>query len=153
MLAASSETQASIWFRRALTSSDGARLVGLDSRRRFFPQGLRRFLVLRDKTCRTPWCDAPIRHADHVRAARRGGPTTAANGQGLCEACNQVKGAGGWTAWVVEDGTREGARHRVRLRTPTGATYDSTAPPFLEGTASPDPSRLEGHLELMLGVA
>ena len=74
MLAASSETEASIWFRRALTSPDGARLVGLDSRRRLFPEGLKRFLGLRDKTCRTPWCDAPIRHADHVRPAGRGGP-------------------------------------------------------------------------------
>jgi hypothetical protein len=81
MLAASSETEASIWFRRALSSPDGARLVGLDSRRRLFPEGVKRFLGLRDKTCRTPWCDAPIRHADHVRAARRGGPTTATNGQ------------------------------------------------------------------------
>lgn len=153
MLAASSETEASIWFLRALTCPTGARLVGLDSRRRLFPEGLKRFLGLRDKTCRTPWCDAPIRHADHVRAVRRGGPTTAANGQGLCETCNHVKEADGWSAWVIDDGTGQGARHRVRLRTPTGATYDSTAPPLLEGMPPPESSRLEGHLELLLGAA
>jgi hypothetical protein len=152
-LAASSDTEASIWFRRALTSPDGARLIGLDSRRRLFPVGLKRFLVLRDRTCRTPWCDAPIRHADHVLPARRGGPTTSANGQGLCEACNQVKEAAGWSARVVQDGTREGARHRVRLRTPTGATYDSTAPPLLEGAPAPDISWVERRLHLRLGAA
>ncbi|HEV7171366.1 HNH endonuclease [Pedococcus sp.] len=148
-LAASSDTEASIWFRRALTSPDGARLIGLDSRRRLFPVGLKRFLVLRDRTCRTPWCDAPIRHADHVLPARRGGSTTSANGQGLCEACNQVKEAAGWSARVVQDGTREGARHRVRLRTP----YDSTAPPLLEGAPAPDISWVERRLHLRLGAA
>lgn len=27
---------------------------------------LRRMITLRDDTCRTPWCDAPIRHIDHA---------------------------------------------------------------------------------------
>lgn len=160
ILAASAQTEAAIWFRRALTSPDGAQLVGLDSRRRLFPDGLKRFLVLRDKTCRTPWCDAPIRQADHVVPASRGGPTTAANGQGLCEACNQVKEAAGWSAQVINTGTEARGPHRVRVRTPTGATYDSTAPP-LEATRPSlgavathlDLSSLERRIELRLGAA
>jgi hypothetical protein len=157
LLSASADSEALVWFRRMLTTLDGSQLVGLESRRRLFPEGLRRFLVLRDKTCRTPWCDAPIRHADHVVGAGRDGPTSAANGQGLCAACNQAKEADGWSAQVVADGLTEAGRttrHRVRLRTPTGHTYDSTAPPLLEARrASPDLSWVERALEVRLTAA
>ena len=30
------------------------------------PTGLRGLITTRDDTCRTPYCDAPIRHADHI---------------------------------------------------------------------------------------
>lgn len=164
LLAAAAESGAPIWFRRLFAPVGGDRLVGVESTRRLFPEGLRRFLILRDKSCRTPWCDAPIRHADHVVAAAGGGPTSVGNGQGLCEACNQAKEAAGWSAQVVEDGlTRAGptGRHRVRLRTPTGHTYDSTAPPLLEGlrgdqagdAGRADISWVERALELRLDAA
>ncbi|MGN6440817.1 MAG: hypothetical protein ACTHL6_02825, partial [Arthrobacter sp.] len=67
-----------------------------------------------------------------VIAWHNGGPTTAANGQGLCEACNHTKEAPGWTAKPVP-----GPRHTVATTTPTGHTYHSTAPP-LPGSASRD---------------
>ncbi|MEO6997189.1 MAG: HNH endonuclease, partial [Terracoccus sp.] len=58
-------------------------LVAMDSTRRIFDGNLRTFLLARDaNTCRTPWCDAPIRPLDHIRD--HAGPTTATNGQGLC---------------------------------------------------------------------
>lgn len=160
LLDAAARGGAPIWFRRLFVSPDERQLVALESRRRLFPDGLRRFLVLRDKTCRTPWCDAPIRHADHVVAAGRDGPTSAGNGQGLCEACNQTKEAVGWSAEVLQDGLAGGRpglsdrRHRVRLRTPTGHTYDSTAAPLLEARrASPDFSWVEHALEVRLAAA
>ena len=43
---------------------------------RLFPVGLARFIRLRDRTCRTPWCDAPIRHTDHAIGHDAGGPTS-----------------------------------------------------------------------------
>jgi hypothetical protein len=46
------------------------------------PTGLRRLIRTRDRTCRTPWCGAPIRHTDHVIPVADGGKTSAANGQG-----------------------------------------------------------------------
>ncbi len=95
----------------------------MDSTARIFPTRLAQFLRLRDQRCRTPWCDAPIRHADHVEAAQAGGPTTAVNGQGLCEACNYNKQAPGWHAKP-----RPGPQHEVETTTPTGHTYQSTAP-------------------------
>ena len=71
-------------------------LVAMESRSRFFPKGLAGFIGLRDRTCRTPYCDAPIRHRDHATPRNRGGPTSATNGLGECERCNYVKEAPGW---------------------------------------------------------
>lgn len=70
-------------------------LVAMESRARLFPKGLARFIDLRDDTCRTPFCDAPIRHHDHATAHHRGGPTSGVNGLGECERCNYAKEAAG----------------------------------------------------------
>jgi hypothetical protein len=112
--------------RRLLTEPATGQLVAMESRSRQFPRGLRRFLDLRDQTCRTPWCGAPVRHIDHVVPDAEGGATSAANGQGLCEACNYVKQLPGWAS-------REGPAsrlgdHRVETLTPTGHVYRSRAP-------------------------
>jgi hypothetical protein len=66
-------------------------LVAMESRARLFPKGLARFIDLRDDTCRTPYCDAPIRHHDHATPHHRDGPTSAVNGLGECERCNYAK--------------------------------------------------------------
>ena len=100
----------------------------MDSRARLFPPGLRRYLTARDDTCRTPYCDAPIRHLDHIIPWHRNGTTTRNNGAGLCEACNHTKELPGWTSRP-----RPGPRHTLDVTTPTGHTYHSTAPP-LPGT-------------------
>lgn len=112
------------WIRRLFTAPGTNELVAMDSRRRTFSGKLRQLMVLRDQTCRTPWCDAPIAHTDHIHPARQGGPTAAANGQGLCEACNYTKEAPGWRADLVTSD-----RHRVAITTPTGHTYLSSPPP------------------------
>ena len=163
LLAAAVRSEAGLWFRRLYTTPDGTQLATMDSRRRLFPPALRHFLALRDKRCRTPWCNAPISHHDHVQPASRGGPTSTSNGQRLCTRCNLGKELPGWQDEVVADGCSPGDPHRVRLRTPTGHSYDSTAPPLLEarrGTSAPpgrravaDISRLEHHLTLLLDCA
>jgi hypothetical protein len=81
-------------------------------------------IELRDQTCRTPWCDAPIRHHDHAVPVAEGGETSRDNGQGLCEACNYAKEAVGWRARPSP-----GDRHTVEITTPSGRTHRSTAPP------------------------
>ena len=113
------------WVRRLYTAPGTGDLLGMDSRARLFPSGLRRFIQARDDTCRTPYCDAPIRHLDHIIPWHTGGPTTSGNGAGLCEACNHSKETPGWSAQP-----RPGPRHTVQLTTPTGHTYSSTAPPL-----------------------
>lgn len=114
------------WVRRLFTRPDSSALVAIDSKARLFPKGIARFIQLRDRFCRNPWCDAPIRHRDHVEGWGDGGETTAENGQGLCEACNHAKQAMGWSAHaeIALDGT-----HVVVTTTPTGHTYRSHAPP------------------------
>ena len=131
-----------VWIRRLYTAPDTGALVGMDSRARLVPKGLVRFIAARDQVCRMPWCGAPIRHYDHITPVREGGLTSADNIQGLCEACNQAKEAPGWTMTTepavprlnvaAEGRSATAARtrtHTVQLRTPTGHTYRSSAPP------------------------
>jgi hypothetical protein len=117
-------TRARVWLRRLYTHPDTGALVGMDSRRRCFDGRLREFLILRDRVCRTPWCDAPIRHLDHVTPAEHGGPTSAANGQGYCAACNHAKQAPGWTTTPLAGD----AGTAVTTTTPTGHSYRSRPP-------------------------
>ncbi|MBI3690793.1 MAG: DUF222 domain-containing protein [Mycolicibacterium aromaticivorans] len=118
--------------RRLYANPDSGALVAMDSRSRLFPKGLADFIELRDQRCRTPYCDAPIRHHDHATPHARGGATSAENGQGLCEACNYAKESPGWqvVAAIDDNGT-----HTAEFTTPTGAHYHSAAPP-MPGTAS-----------------
>ena len=120
------------------TPATGA-LVALESRARTFPKGLADFIGLRDQRCRTPYCDAPIRHRDHARPHRKGGKTSSVNGLGLCEGCNYTKEADGWT---VDATTAENGTHTAEFTTPTGACYHSTAPP-MPGTPSAPMSEIE----------
>src|ERR1700722_2735817 len=90
-----------------------------------FSHGLAGFIGVRDRTCRTPYCDAPIRHRDHATPHNRGGPTSATNGLGTCERCNYTKEAPGWRVTAAD----ENGVHTAEFVTPTGARYRSTAPP------------------------
>ena len=107
-----------LWLRRLFTAPGTGELVAVDSRARLFPAGMRRFIQARDDTCRTPYCDAPIRHFDHIIPWHDGGPTSLANGAGLCEACNHTKELPGWTARTGAATTRPGTRHVLDIRTP-----------------------------------
>jgi hypothetical protein len=109
------------WLRRLYTQPESGELISMDSKRRLFTKGQRRFITLRDQVCRTPWCEAPIRHTDHVRPAEHGGETSLANGAGLCVACNHAKQAPGWHARPGPDG-------KFDLITPTGHRYRSRPP-------------------------
>jgi hypothetical protein len=130
--------------RRLYRDPKSGSLVAMESRSRFFPKGLAGFIGLRDQTCRTPYCDAPIRHRDHATPRNRGGPTSATNGLGECERCNYAKEAPGWR---VTAGDENGV-HTAEFVTPTGARYQSTAPP-LPGA----PLVAVSEVEVRIGVA
>ncbi|MGV0812988.1 DUF222 domain-containing protein [Mycolicibacterium boenickei] len=116
--------------RRLFAAPDTGALVAMESRSRRFPKGLARFIALRDQTCRTPYCNAPIRHIDHITPHHHDGPTSAANGEGLCEQCNYTKEHPGWRVVTTTDAS---GRHTTEHITPTGAVYRSTAPPLAGG--------------------
>ncbi|MDO3395939.1 DUF222 domain-containing protein [Nocardioides sp. SOB44] len=144
-LVATALAEAHATLRRLYTTSAGA-LVAMDARSRTFPAALGLFIDLRDQSCRTPWCDAPIRHRDHVVPDRAGGPTSGGNGQGLCEACNEAKEAPGFAA-TAHDGV-------VTTITPTGHQVRSRAPALPPGDP-PTPVRpqvdlLRARLQLVL---
>jgi len=132
--------QAVAELRRLYAVPETGALVSMDSRARFFPEGLATFLELRDRTCRTPWCDAPIRQRDHVVPDTADGETSALNGQGLCQQCNLAKQGVGWRSRPITG--PPGALHTVETTLPTGHTYRSTAP------AAPTPSTLRPRSEL-----
>ncbi len=137
---------ARVWVRRLYTSPDGRDLVAMDSRRRVFGGMLRRMLVLRDDVCTTPWCEAPIVHADHATPVREHAETTFEEGNGKCAGCNYGKDAPGWRTRVIltrpgvdeppperpgRAGAQARARRVVRVTTPLGHSYDAEPPPLL----------------------
>jgi hypothetical protein len=130
--------------RRLYRHPGSGALVAMESRARKFPKGLAHFIDTRDDTCRTPYCDAPIRHRDHATPHARHGPTSAVNGLGECAQCNYAKEAPGWT--VVARCDDKGC-HTAEFTTPTGARHMSTAPPL------PGPSRFElSEIERGIGI-
>jgi hypothetical protein len=131
--------------RRLYRHPKSGRLVAMESRSRLFPKGLAKFIDLRDQTCRTPYCDAPIRHHDHAHPHRRGGRTNVGNGLGECERCNYAKESPGWQ---VTAGADESGVHTADFETPTGHRYRSTAPPL---PGRPDIEVTE--LEIKIGIA
>ena len=121
--------RAQVWLRRLYASPDIGGLVAMDSKRRCFDGQLRQLLLTADRSCRTSWCDAPIRHVDHPVPVADSGYTTAANGQGLCEACNYTKESHGWRTIPHEDRV-------VETITPTGHDYWSRPPPAVGQTVA-----------------
>ncbi|UCZ62998.1 HNH endonuclease [Mycolicibacterium phocaicum] len=130
VLAAAADATVGATLRRLYAQPGTSKLVAMESRARAFPKALATFIGLRDQVCRTPFCNARIRHIDHVTPRAKRGRTSAHNGDGLCEHCNYVKEEPGWQAAASYD--RFG-RHTIALTTPTGAVYTSTAPPTPEG--------------------
>jgi Domain of unknown function (DUF222) len=55
------------WVRRLLTDPLTGSVADADRRRRRFTGGLRDLIRIRDRRCRNPVCDAPIRDVDHQR--------------------------------------------------------------------------------------
>ena len=117
------DDKAQRWVRRLFTDPISGDVTAVDTKRRRFTGATRRAIIARDKACRG--CGAPIRHLDHVTSYAAGGATSALNGQGLCERCNQAKALPGWSAnaFMIH------GRHVTVTRTPTGHRYVSQPPP------------------------
>jgi hypothetical protein len=132
-----------VTLRRLYAHPRSGALVAMESRARLFPRSLAAFIELRDQRCRTPYCDAPIRHRDHAQPWAQGGPTTAHNGLGTCERCNYTKEAAGWRVSTSVDETHT---HTAQFTTLTGKTYRSQAP-------TRAPTITISDLEVHVGIA
>lgn len=141
--AAATDSRSRATLRRIYSHPKSGALVRMESHARRFPRGLAQFIALRDQRCRTPYCDAPIRHLDHAKPHARGGPTDVANGLGSCERCNYAKEAAGWQVSTEVD---EAGRHAAEFTTPTGQRYRSIAPPRA-------PAVTISEIEVRVGIA
>ena len=102
-------------------------IVGGDPYRRHFDGFLKKLIMVRDRWCRDPFCDAPIRHIDHIQRYSDSGLTIYPNGRGECERGNYAREMPGWKVEAVANGL-DGRRHTTKITTPTGHTYLSRAP-------------------------
>ena len=133
--------------RRLFVTPEDRELIAMESRRRTFPKALVEVIDRRDAgRCRTPWCNAVIRHHDHVLAHHQGGETGLDNGQGLCERCNYTKEQPGWTSWV-------GTRGQINTLTPATHVHTSHPPPLTEQPRPPTQSRIELYLANLILAA
>lgn len=119
--------------RRLFTHPTTGELVAVETRGRSFPLGLRRMIRLRDQVCMGPYCGAPIRQIDHVEAASEGGPTSLANGNGLCARCNVAKEE----AMRKVTRTRADGRSTTRWTSRLGSSATTSPPPLTAPTVQP----------------
>ncbi len=117
----------SAWARRLVCDPVDGRLLFMDPTRRRFDGALRRFIVYRDGTSRRPYSSTPIYEVDHIDRYADGGPTTAANAQGLGKSDHPVRDLPGWAVAAINGDAGVG----VRWTTPTGHGYESRPPPVL----------------------
>jgi hypothetical protein len=130
-------TDAEVFLRRLYTAPESGQLVAMDSRRRSFPALLRRMVILRDDLCRTPYCNAQIKHLDHATPHAAGGATSWANASGLCARCNYAKENPGWAHTADPS--------QLRVTTPTGHHYHHPAPPLARPAGPPPGSTTATH--------
>ena len=105
---------------RRLITREGV-VIGGDSTGRFFTGVLAELVRARDDhRCREAYCDAPIRHIDHIVRDADGGVTRFDDGRGVCEFHNHLREQPGWSVRRTPAG--------IETTTPTGHTYTSPTP-------------------------
>jgi hypothetical protein len=147
-LARELSSRSQTWVRRLLTDPIDASVLTVDTGRRRFDGALRRLIKLRDRRCRNPYCNAPVRDIDHREAWIDGGATTASNGHGYCKRCHRLKDHPGVSVTRIPPPGDNPDAHRIVWRTPGGDEHPSLAPPAL-GHGSPSLDQLKHRQELL----
>ncbi|MGO2431453.1 MAG: HNH endonuclease [Glutamicibacter arilaitensis] len=109
---------------RLYTAPGDQELITMDSKARIFPEKLKKFIRIRDRHCRTPFCDGLVEETDHVTQFARGGKTSVSNSAGRCEICNKAKQAPGWYEYTA---FRD--NYSMMICPGSSMSYRSTAPP------------------------
>ncbi|WP_309712928.1 DUF222 domain-containing protein [Pseudolysinimonas sp.] len=112
-------------FYRILTHPVSSTILDVDRTRYRPPADLKRWLALRDGTCRFYGCGRSARTCDldHSKAWSKGGTTSAGNLGHLHPRHHTVKEESRWRVEQHEHG-------RLTWTSPTGATWNSDPPPF-----------------------
>ncbi|TAM70474.1 MAG: HNH endonuclease [Microbacteriaceae bacterium] len=121
-------------FTRILTHPVTGTVLDIDRTRYCVPADLRRWLQVRDETCRFPGCNRRAGHSDldHTKAWNDGGTTCALNLEHLCRRHHVMKHKCSWKVTRAPDGCLDWV-------SPTGRTY-RTAPAVVIGPApAPEP--------------
>jgi hypothetical protein len=136
------------WVRRLLTDPLTGAVTGADHRRRRYFTGAARDLIrIRDRRCRNPVCDAPIRDLDHRHEHSAGGPTHPDNADAYCQRCHHLKDHPAITVTRLADPAGAPDAHRVAWTGSAGRAHPSLAPPALgHGTPTLDQLRYRGDL-------
>lgn len=134
------------WIRRLYADPVTGELESMDTRKRLFSGAVRRFVIARDRQCRTPGSEAAPRHVHHVERYADGGLTTPSNAAALCERFNYVAELPGW-------GTQAGpGSGELTITTPTGHTHVSPVPSLWERVGRPDGPG-QGHTAIATATA
>jgi hypothetical protein len=122
-------------FTRILTHPVTGTVLDIDRNPFRVPADLRRWLQVRDETCRFPGCNKRAVHSDldHTHARMDGGKTCAVNLEHLCRRHHVMKHKCGWKVTQLPGGT-------LNWVSPTGRVY-RTAPAVIIGPA-PSPESM-----------
>ena len=111
------------WVRRLYRRPATGELVAMDSHGRLFEGKLAEFLRLRDRRCRNPWCNAPIRHLDHAERRAQGRRDQRPQRPGPLRGVQPRQASRRLDRPAVD-----GPVHTIEIITPTGHRYLSTVP-------------------------
>ena len=124
------------WWRRLFTHPSHGTLVGGESQRRRFDGFLAQLIELRDGgRCRDPFCDAPIRHHDHIR------PVTAPGGRPASPTAAACAPAATTCASYPAGRSKPSTTDSATSPTPCGPPRRPATPT----PAAPDPEVLSPH--------
>jgi hypothetical protein len=139
---------ADAWVRRLLTDPIDATVTAIDTRRRRFTGAARELILIRDRRCRSPLCNAVVRDADHRIQWSAGGQTAPSNADAYCQRCHHLKDHPAITVTRRPDPTRPSDAHKIVWTTPSGRQHQSLAPPAL-GHGTPTLHQLQHRRTLL----
>ncbi|MBG6058440.1 hypothetical protein IWX89_001882 [Cryobacterium sp. MP_M3] len=119
-------------FTRLLTHPETGIVLSVGRDHYKVPKALKRWLRLRDETCRFPGCNKPAAHSDldHSLDWQFDGLSAHDNLAHLCPGCHGLKSETGWTVTHLENGN-------LQWTSPTGRTFTTEPATNIHTTPSP----------------
>jgi hypothetical protein len=112
---------------RLLVDPTSGALLDVGRTQRVVPDGLRRFVIARDRQCQFPYCGRPPARCDihHIVPWSHGGATDADNLVLLCSRHHHAVHEAGWTVERLSGGSH-------RWTSPAGQSHHSPPSPYLD---------------------